>query len=66
MDRPTAMATWELFENLTQRERAQFMRMLTEWQLERQADKLAAQAIVGNSRGPTLLSELTVSAKDFR
>jgi hypothetical protein len=30
MDRPTALA-WELFENLTQSERAQFMRMLTEW-----------------------------------
>ena len=35
--RPTAMEAWELVENLSQRERAQFMRMLTEWQAERQA-----------------------------
>ena len=63
--RPTAMEAWELVENLSQRERAQFMRMLTEWQAERQAVRQADRARNGNSRGPMLLSELSVSAADL-
>jgi hypothetical protein len=63
MDR--AQAAWELFENLTQRERAQFMRSLKDWQAERQADRQADRTRNGNSRGPTLLSELSVSAADL-
>ena len=47
------------------RERAQFMRMLTEWQAERQAVRQADRARNGNSRGPMLLSELSVSAADL-
>ena len=61
MDR--VQTAWELFEDFTQGERAQFMRQLSEWQAERQAVRQAHRARNGNS--PTLLSELTVSAADL-